>query len=92
MNRAIYLRYKISDNLSPKAKAIKIVVKNRRGTTVKTFRPTTKKTTTSYRVNWVPERKGAYRCYVYAKDLVDNAQRIRGSAKVVVKWPPPLHP
>ncbi len=85
VNRVIYLRYKIGDNLSPKAKAIKIVVKNRAGKTVKTFRPTTKNTATWYRVKWVPKRKGTYRYYVYAKDLAGNAQRTRGSAKVVVR-------
>jgi hypothetical protein len=85
VNRAIYLSYRISDNLSPKAKGIKIVVKNGRGKTVKTFLPAARNTSTWYRVKWVPKAKGTYRYYVYAKDLAGNAQRTRGSAKVVVK-------
>jgi hypothetical protein len=85
VNRAIYLPYRITDNLSPKAKAIKIVVKNSRGKTVKTFLPAAKNTGTWYRAKWVPKAKGTYRYYVYAKDLAGNAQRTRGSAKVVVK-------
>jgi hypothetical protein len=83
--RAIALRYKIADVLSPKATAIRIVVKNRRGTTVKTFRPTAKNTGTWYSVKWTPKAKGTYRYYVYAKDLAGNAQSRRGYAKVVVR-------
>jgi hypothetical protein len=85
VNKVIYLRYKISDNLSPKAKAIKIVVKNSRGKAVKTFLPTPRKTATCYSVKWRPKARGTYRYHVYAKDLAGNAQRIKGSAKVVVR-------
>jgi len=83
--RAIVLRYKIADLLSPRAKAIRIVVKNSHGTTVKTIRPTTKATATWYSVKWTPKARGTFRYYVYAKDLAGNAQRIKGSAKVVVR-------
>lgn len=85
VNRAVYLRYRIGDNLSPKAKAIKIVVKNRAGKIVKTFRPTAKRTATWYRVKWVPKRRGTYRYFVSAKDLAGNAQRLKGRARVVVR-------
>lgn len=85
VNRVTYLRYKISDNLSPKAKAIKVVVKNSRGKTVKTFLPTSRKTATWYSVKWRPQARGTYRYHVYAKDLAGNPQRIRTSAKVVVR-------
>ncbi|MDO9498080.1 MAG: hypothetical protein Q7J48_20420 [Nocardioides sp.] len=85
VNRVIYLRYKITDNLSPKAKAIKVVVKNSRGKTVRTFLPTTRNTATWYSVTWRPKARGTYRYHVYAKDLAGNAQRIRGSAKVVAR-------
>lgn len=85
VNRLIALRYKIADNLSPGAKAIRIVVKNRRGRIVKTLRPTAKDTATWYGVKWRARAKGTYRYSVYAKDLAGNAQRIRGSARVVVR-------
>jgi C1A family cysteine protease len=83
--RAIVLRYKITDALSPKATAIRIVVKNSRGTTVKTFKPATRNTGTWYSVKWTPKARGTFRYSVYAKDLAGNAQGTRGSAKVVVK-------
>lgn len=83
--KAISLRYKIADTLSPKAQAIKIVVKNSAGTTVKTFSPTTRATGAWYSVSWTPTAKGTYRYYVYAKDLAGNTQRVRGNASVVVR-------
>jgi hypothetical protein len=83
--RAIALRYKITDAWSPKAIAIRIVVKNSRGTTVKAFSPTTKITATWYSVNWTPKMVGTYRYYVYGKDLAGNAQSRIGSARVVVR-------
>ena len=83
--RAIVLRYKVSDALSPKATAIRIVVKNSHGIAVKTFRPTAKNTATWYSVKWTPKARGTYRYYVYAKDLAGNAQSKVGSARVVVR-------
>ena len=83
--RSVTLRYKVSDNLSPKAKAIRIVVRNRRGKAVNTIRPTTKNTARWYSVKWKPKANGTYRYYVYGKDLAGNAQRIKGSAMVVVR-------
>ena len=82
---AITLRYKITDALSAKATAIRVVVKNSHGTTVKTVQPTAKATATWYSVKWTPKARGTYRYYVYAKDLAGNAQRIKGNAKVVVR-------
>lgn len=82
---AISLAYRITDALSPKATAIRILVKNSRGATVKTIRPATRSTATWYTARWTPGARGAYRYSVYAKDLAGNAQHIRGSAKVVVR-------
>ena len=81
---ATVLRYRVADALSPRATNIKIVVKNSRSVTIKTFRPTTKDTGSWHSVKWTPKARGAFRYYVYAKDLARNAQRIKGSAKVVV--------
>jgi hypothetical protein len=82
---AIALRFRVGDNLSPKATAIRIVVKNGRGTVVKTIRPTTRNTGTWYSAGWTPKAKGTYRYYVYAKDLAGNPQSETGSARVVVR-------
>jgi hypothetical protein len=82
---AIALRFKVGDNLSPKATAIRIVVKNGRGTVVKTIRPTTRNTGTWYSAGWTPKAKGTYRYYVYANDLAGNPQGETGSARVVVR-------
>ncbi len=83
--RAIALRYKITDALSPQATAIRIVVKDSRGTTVKTFKPPTRDTATWCSVMWTPKARGTFRYYVYARDFAGNVQGTRGSAKVVVK-------
>jgi hypothetical protein len=83
--RAIALRYRLLDNLSPKAKGVRIVIENRRGKRVRTIRRATADTSTWDRVQWTPQAKGTY-CYsVYGKDLAGNAQRRVGSAKVVVR-------
>ncbi len=83
--RAIELRYRVTDRLSPGATAIRIVVKNRRNVTVKTLRPTAKNTGVWYAMRWTPKATGTYRYYVHAKDLAGNAQSSVGSAKVVVR-------
>ena len=84
MGYAIALRFKVGDNLSPKATAIRIVVKNG-DTVMKTLRPTTRNTATWYSAAWTPKAKGTYRYYVYAKDLAGNPQGEIGSARVVVR-------
>jgi hypothetical protein len=83
--RAVSLRYKVADNLSPAATAIRIVVKNAKGRTVTTFTPAARRTGTWSSVKWTPKARGTYRYYVYAKDLAGNAQSKLGSAKVVVR-------
>ena len=84
----ITLRYKATDNLSPKVRVTKIVVKNARGRVVKTFTTiaaTTRTPGTWYSVRWKPSANGTYRYYVYAKDLAGNAQSKVGSARVIVR-------
>ena len=83
--RKTALRYKLADNLSPRVTAVKLVVKTSRGKKVKSFSLGTKKTATWYSVKWKPKAMGAYRYFVYGKDLAGNAQRKVGSAKVVVR-------
>ena len=85
VRRSLTLRYKITDKLSPQAKAITIVVRNSRHRTVKTLRPSAKATGARYSRTWTPKVKGTYRYYVSAKDLAGNKQRTVGSAKVIVR-------
>jgi peptidoglycan/xylan/chitin deacetylase (PgdA/CDA1 family) len=88
VNHVVRLLYKATDNLSPKVKSVKVVVKNSHGKTVKTIWVSTAKyvgTWIWYAVSWTPKAKGTYRYYVYAKDLAGNAQSVRGWAKVIVK-------
>ena len=83
--RYVRLRYVLRDNLSPKATAVRIIVKNARGKVAKRFGLGTKKTAAWYSVKWEPKAGGTYRYYVYGKDLTRNAQRRVGSAKVIVR-------
>lgn len=83
--RAIKLRYRITDNLSSQATAVRLLVKNKRGKTLKTFPLGTKSTGTWYSVKWKPRSKGTYRYYVYAKDLAGNTQLKAAGGKITVK-------
>jgi hypothetical protein len=83
--RAMSLSYKISDDLSLQATSIRVVVKNSKGKTVKTFLPATRWTGVWYKVAWTPRAAGTYRVFVYAKDLSGNAQRTAGTAKAIVR-------
>ncbi len=83
--RNITLRYRLSDNLSPQAIAVKLIVKTSHGKKVKSFYLGTKKTAAWYSVKWKPKAKGTYRYCVYGKDLAGNAQRRVGSPKVIVR-------
>jgi hypothetical protein len=88
--RGTYLRmrYRATDNLSPKVWVRKIVVKNSRGRIVRTFTTVARTARTPgawYSVKWRPSARGTYRYYVYAKDLAGNAQSKVGSARVDVR-------
>ncbi len=66
----------------------KIVVKNSRGRTVRTFTmlaATARTPGTWYTVRWKPSASGTYRYYVYANDSVGNRQSKIGSARVSVR-------
>jgi hypothetical protein len=83
--RSVALRYKVSDNLSPQATAVKLVVKTARGKKVKSFSLGTKGTAAWYSFKWKPRARRTYRYYVYAKDAAGNPQSRVGSARVVVR-------
>jgi len=82
---AIKLACRVSDTLSPKARAVKLVVKNARGRTVKTLTVGNCSTGVWYSAKWTPKAMGTYRYTVYAKDLAGNSQVTAGSAKVKVR-------
>ena len=82
---ALKLRYLVSDDLSPEAQRVKLVVKNAQGQVVKSFKLGTKAANTWLSENWMPTAKGSYAFSVYAKDLAGNAQTKVGRAKITVK-------
>jgi hypothetical protein len=82
---AIVLRYMASDHLSPTATAVRVVVRNAHGKTVKTFSLGKHKTGAWLHVSWTPKARGTYHYYVYAKYLAGNNQSKLGSARVAVR-------
>jgi len=82
---ALKLSYQISDNLSPTATGVKLVVKNSDGKVVKTLACGTQSVTVWHTASWTPKAKGTYSYAVYAKDLAGNVQSTAGSAKIKVK-------
>ncbi len=83
--KPITLKYRVSDNLSPQATAVTLVVKNARHKVAKTFKLGTKQTATWYALKWTPKAKGTYSYSVSARDLAGNTQVKAGSAKIKVK-------
>lgn len=71
--------------MSPDARSVKIVIKDRSGRTVKTISLGTRKKVSGCAPPGKPGARGTYRYHVYAKDAAGNAQRIRGNAFVTVK-------
>jgi hypothetical protein len=82
---AIVLRYEVRDALSPKATAVRIIIKNSHGKVVKSFACATKTIATWYSVKWTSKARGTFRYFVYAKDLAGNAQSSVGKAKITVR-------
>jgi hypothetical protein len=77
------LRFRVTDNLSPSA-SVTLKVRDSRGKLV------ARVTTTSLTGVWNSQtltlkKRGAYRFFVYAKDIAHNAQTRVGSAKIVVR-------
>jgi len=79
------LSYRISDNLSPTATGVQLVVKNAAGKVVKTLACGAQSVTVWNSVTWTPQAKGTYSYAVYAKDLAGNSQSTIGSAKIIAK-------
>ena len=85
VGHALKLSYRITDNLSPQATSVKLVVKNSAGKVVKTLACGTQSVAVWHTVAWTPKSKGTYRYWVYAKDLAGNSQSKIGTAKITVK-------
>jgi len=86
VNKSITLKYKITDNLSPKAHEVHVKIKNSEGQVVKNVSfSSDKNVKTWYSFTWKPTAKGTYKYYVYAKDLAGNQQKTAGWAKIKVK-------
>ena len=86
VKKSIPLKYKVKDNLSPKAQSVWIKIKNSKGKVIKSQSLSgSKKINTWYTYKWKPKAKGNYKYYVYAKDLAGNSQKSPGSAKIKVK-------
>lgn len=91
-NRNVTLRYRVRDNLAPKA-TVTIKIRNTSGKVVKTLRlgkrATGKLLGKRFRCRLAP---GTYRFSVYAKDLAGNKQARVGSNRLTVKTPPKPQP
>ncbi len=83
--KAVLLRYRLRDNLSPLATSVTLIVRNSHNTVVTTFKLGSEKISTWYALEWTPRAKGSYRYTVYAKDLAGNEQVGAGSATITVK-------
>ena len=83
--KAVLLRYRLRDNLSPLATSVTLIVRNSHNTVVTTFKLGSEKISTWYALEWTPRAKGSYRYTVYAKDLAGNQQVGAGSATITVK-------
>ena len=83
--RAINLRCLVSDDLSPQATDVHLVVRNSRHKVVRRMRLGTWSVATWYSVKWKPKSRGTYNYTVYADDLAGNHQGAAGSARIRVR-------
>ena len=83
--RAVMLRYRVRDQLSPTARELGLVVTDAAGTTVATAALGTARTGEWRRVRWVPTAAGVFRYAVTAADLAGNAA-VSATAPVDVKF------
>jgi len=86
VGKSIKVKYKIEDNLSPKATSVYVKIKNSGGHIVKRQEFGGNKAVSQwYSFTWKPKVAGTYKYYVYAKDLAGNSQNKAGWAKITVK-------
>jgi hypothetical protein len=83
--KPITLRYEVRDDLSPRAQAVTIVVRNAHGKAVKTLSAGTVSSGVWHSLKWTPKAWGSYTFSAAAKDLAGNKQTKAVAAKVTVK-------
>ncbi len=81
---SISLRYFVADT-SPRAKAIRLIVRNAGGIVVTTLTPRPTGTNAWHALKWRPSLKGRYSYAVYAKDSAGNVQVKVGRAEIKVR-------
>jgi hypothetical protein len=88
VGRYVSLRYRVTDDQSSLVWDVRLVVRNARGRTVKSFTTGAagfREAGVWHAFRWKPKARGVYRYSVYAKDAAGNAQSRVGSARVVVR-------
>ncbi|MGD0272864.1 MAG: G1 family glutamic endopeptidase [Gaiellaceae bacterium] len=83
--KAITLRCRVRDNLSPRATSVTLTIRNSHKKVVKTLELGTEKISAWHAVKWTPKAKGMYSYTVTARDLAGNKQAKAGSAKITVE-------
>jgi len=84
-DKKITLKYKITDNVSPKVQSIYVKITKTNGDVVKTVNISGQKTPDKwYSFTWKPGSKGTYNYYVHGEDLAGNTSTT-SPAKITVK-------
>lgn len=85
VNKPITLKYRLTDNLSPKAQAIYVNITKSNGDVVKKQKISGQKNMgTWYSFSWKPSKKGTYKYYVHGSDLATNTSKTK-AATITVK-------
>jgi hypothetical protein len=84
-NKSITLKYKFTDNLSPKIETVYVKITNSKGKVVATKKFTAvKNVKTWYSFTWKTSTKGTYKYYMHGSDLAGNTSTTK-PAKITVK-------
>ena len=84
VGKSIKLKYKFSDNLSPKVKSVYVKITKKNGDVVKTLKISGQKAVkTWYNFTWKPTAKGTYKYYVHGTDLAGNTSKTTPSTITV---------
>lgn len=84
--RAVTLKYKFGDALSPTVQNVRLVVRSSAGAIVRTVHVAAMRATGRwYAAKWTPKRAGTYRYWVYGRDEAGNAQAILGRGTIRVR-------
>jgi len=84
VGESIKLKYKFSDNLSPKVKSVYVKITKKNGDVVKTVNISGQKAVkTWYSFTWKPTAKGTYKYYVHGTDLAGNTSKTTPSTITV---------